>query len=52
MQRPPASELAPSAGTEKATPDKDRAQQDALLDEELEETFPASDPLPWTHRNE
>jgi hypothetical protein len=23
--------------------------QDARLDEELEETFPASDPIPWTH---
>jgi hypothetical protein len=23
--------------------------QDARLDEELEETFPASDPIPWIH---
>jgi acyl dehydratase len=33
-QKPPAS--GPSA-------------EDALLDSELEQTFPASDPLPWTH---
>jgi hypothetical protein len=31
---------APPAGTD---------DQDARLDEELEETFPASDPIPWIH---
>ena len=26
-----------------------QSHEDALLDEELDETFPASDPIPWTH---
>jgi acyl dehydratase len=26
-----------------------QTHDDALLDEELDETFPASDPIPWTH---
>lgn len=26
-----------------------KAHDDALLDEELDETFPASDPIPWVH---
>jgi len=26
-----------------------QSHDDALLDEELDETFPASDPIPWTH---
>jgi acyl dehydratase len=26
-----------------------QSDEDALLDEELDETFPASDPIPWTH---
>jgi len=26
-----------------------QSHEDALLDEELEETFPASDPIPWVH---
>jgi hypothetical protein len=25
--------------------------EDERLDEELDETFPASDPIPWTHRD-
>jgi hypothetical protein len=28
----------------------DPRKLDQLLDEELDETFPASDPLPWSHR--
>jgi hypothetical protein len=28
----------------------DSADMDKQLDAELEQTFPASDPLPWTHR--
>jgi hypothetical protein len=27
-------------------------QLDERLDEELQETFPASDPLPWTHKSD
>ena len=34
--------------TAKGLPDP--AKLDELLDEELDETFPASDPLPWSHR--
>ena len=28
----------------------DHEKLDQLLDEELDETFPASDPVPWSHR--
>jgi hypothetical protein len=38
--------------TPKSAPDAppvDPDDQDARLDEELEETFPASDPIPWIH---
>jgi hypothetical protein len=28
----------------------DPEKLDEMLDQELEETFPASDPLPWSHR--
>jgi hypothetical protein len=52
MQRPPPTEPEPSEGTKNPKPDADRAAEDATLDEELEETFPASDPRPWTHRDE
>ncbi|HTV50384.1 MAG TPA: hypothetical protein VME21_04300 [Steroidobacteraceae bacterium] len=31
---------------------KSAQQLDERLDEELEDTFPASDPLPWTHKSD
>jgi hypothetical protein len=31
------------------TPPAEPGDPDARLDEELEETFPASDPIPWIH---
>ena len=52
MQRPPPSEPTLPEDAEQPKPEKDHAEEDAVLDEELDETFPASDPRPWTHRDE
>src|SRR5262245_8431222 len=34
---------------DRPSPQPGSSAADALLDSELEQTFPASDPLPWTH---
>ena len=37
---------------ERAAPADAKQELDERLDEELRETFPASDPLPWTHKSD
>jgi len=47
---PPVTVPTPAAPTE-PTPNS-KSHLDEELDEALEETFPASDPVPWTHRDD
>jgi hypothetical protein len=43
-------EAGPGPGTPEADPrSEQRAELDRELDQELDDTFPASDPLPWSH---
>lgn len=43
---------APSPSDARPARDDGGVDEDERLDEELDETFPASDPIPWSHRDE
>jgi hypothetical protein len=42
----------PPSKDEKVARRETGVDEDERLDEELDETFPASDPIPWSHRDE
>jgi hypothetical protein len=52
VERPPPLEVAAQSRTAQRANrnlDAEARRLDQKLDRELEDTFPASDPLPWTH---